>query len=132
MWETPKTDWKASDFFNIQDYNRVKNNLDHIRSMALQVYENIPYEDMGEDKTYSSYYYADEINLFESNLESLNTNTFPRPLGDTVIFYPNQPFIDYVELNRLEKGINTMYLGLYGQITGRRRLQFRLGRRQAV
>lgn len=132
MWVAPKTDWKAIDYINILDYNRIKNNLDHIRSMALQVYEDIPYDSMGADKSYSDYYYADEINLFESNLESLNTNTFPRSLGDTATFYPNQPFIDYVELNRLEEGINTMYQGLYGHITGRRRLKFRLGKRRAV
>ncbi len=132
MWETPKTDWKANDYLNIQDYNRIKNNLDYIRSMALELYTDIPYEDMGVDKTYNDYYYADEINRLEGNLESLNANTFPRPIGDTVTFYPNQPFINYVELNRLEKGINTMYQGLYGHITGRKRLQFRLGRRRVV
>jgi len=132
MWVTPKIDWKATDYFNIQDYNRIKNNLNHIRSMALALYPYFTYADMGTDKTYSDYFYADEINKFETNLEDINTHTFPRDIGESVTFYDNQPFIDYVELNRIEKGINTIYQGLYGHITGRRRLQFRLGRRRAV
>lgn len=132
MWIAPKTNWNKSDFFNIQDYNRIKNNLDHIRSMALQLYNDFSYADMGNDKTYKDYYYADEINLFESNLEKINKNTFPRNLGDTITFYDNQPFIDYTELNRLERGINTIYRGLIGQIHGRRRLAFKLGRRRVI
>lgn len=132
-WTKPKTNWKETDYFNIEDYNRIKNNLDHIREMALELYSNIPYEEMGEDKTtYTDYYYADEINLFESNLENINLHTFPRNIGETVAFYDNQPFIDYEELNRIEKAINTMYLGLTGQANGRRRLAFTLGRRQVV
>lgn len=27
MWQTPKTDWQESDFFNVEDYNRIKGNL---------------------------------------------------------------------------------------------------------
>ena len=38
MWQQPKTDWQASDFFNIQDYNRIKGNLNEIRSMALELW----------------------------------------------------------------------------------------------
>lgn len=131
-WIKPKTDWKETDYFNIEDYNRIKNNINHVREMALELYSYIPFEDMGEDKTYTDYYFADEVNLFENNLESINMHTFPRNLGDTMAFYDNQPFIDYVELNRIEKAINTIYLGLLGQSNGRRRLAFTLGRRQVV
>lgn len=133
MWITPKTNWKAVDYFNIQDYNRIKNNLNHIRSMALQLYNDFPYATMGDDKTtYTEYFYADEINLFEGNLDRINKNTFPRNLGEMSTFYDNQPFIDWQELNRLENGIYTIYQGLHGQLLGRRRLSFKLGRRMAV
>lgn len=26
-WETPKTNWRATDYFNLNDWNRIKNNL---------------------------------------------------------------------------------------------------------
>lgn len=29
-WQTPKIDWKSSDFYNIEDWHRVRNNLEHI------------------------------------------------------------------------------------------------------
>ena len=65
MWQTPKTDWKASDFMNIEDYNRIKNNLNELRDMSRELWKEFPFEEMGEDKTYTDYgFYADEINRF--------------------------------------------------------------------
>lgn len=131
-WINPKTNWIKTDYFNIGDYNRIKNNLIHIREMALELYPNVPYGNMGKDKTYTDYYYPDEINVLEDNLESINLNTFPRDIGETKAYYENQPFIDYEELNRIEKAIHIIYLGLLGQANGRRRLAFTLGRRRVV
>ena len=51
MWQTPKTDWKASDFMNIEDYNRIKNNLNELRDMSRELWKEFPFEEMGEDKT---------------------------------------------------------------------------------
>ena len=34
MWQQPKTDWQSSDFFNIEDYNRIKGNLNEIRLLS--------------------------------------------------------------------------------------------------
>ena len=41
MWQQPKTNWQASDFFNIQDYNRIKGNLNEIRAMALKLWPDL-------------------------------------------------------------------------------------------
>ena len=72
MWQTPKTDWKASDFMNIEDYNRIKNNLNELRDMSRELWKEFPFEEMGEDKTYTDYgFYADEINRFEANVDHL-------------------------------------------------------------
>ena len=69
MWRQPKTDWQPSDYFNIEDYNRIKGNLNEIREQALILWPDFDFEDMGEDKAYSDYgFYADEINRFESNV----------------------------------------------------------------
>ena len=69
-WLEPKTDWQASDFFNIQDYNRIKGNLNEIRTQALTLWPDFPFEEMGADKTYQDYgFYADEINRFEENVD---------------------------------------------------------------
>ena len=32
MWTVPKVNWKAIDYFNIEDWKRVRSNLEHIWS----------------------------------------------------------------------------------------------------
>ncbi len=127
MWQEPKTDWKPGDAFNISDYNRIKGNLEELRTMALQMWPHVPYEDMGPDKTYGDIsFYADEINRFEDNLESICRNTYPFPIGEKQTFEANRPFIGSAELNRLESGIRMIRGYLEGSIDGQRTLEFEL------
>lgn len=68
-WQQPKTDWTALDLFNIEDYNRIKGNLEYLHEKAQKLYREFSAEDMGEEKAdYSAYFYADEFNAFESNI----------------------------------------------------------------
>ena len=48
MWQTPKTNWYGSvdanghyegDRFNAVDFNRIKNNLEYLREMAIKMYK---------------------------------------------------------------------------------------------
>lgn len=124
-WLEPKTDWQASDFFNIQDYNRIKGNLNEIRTMALTMWPDFSFEEMGTDKTYADYgFYADEINKFEENLEHICQGTFPFDIGEKQIFYDNQPFIDWRELNRIEEACRLIYSNIRSREEGRRYLAF--------
>lgn len=128
MWQSPKTDWKKTDFFNIQDYNRIKGNLNEIRSEALILWPDFLFEEMGADKSYQDYsFYADEINRFEANVEHICSRTFPFAVGARQTFYDNQPFIDWQELNRLEESCRLMYSNIRSRIEGRARLAFTLG-----
>lgn len=127
MWIQPKIDWSPNDFFNIGDYNRIKNNLNEIRLQAVTLWADFSIEDMGADKVYSDYgFYADEINRFENNIEHLKNGIFPFQVGEKQIFYDNQPFISYQELNRIEKACLIMYLNVQSRIHGRRTLEFTL------
>lgn len=127
MWQQPKTNWQPGDFFNITDYNRIKNNLNEIRSQALILWPDFPFEEMGEDKTYQDYsFYADEINRFEANVDHICGGTFPFAVGTRQTFYDNQPFIDWQELNRLEETCRLMYSNIRSRIYGRARLAFTL------
>ena len=132
MWTTPKTDWSArydaaggflGDFINIADYNRIKNNLAYLLDLASEILI-VPTVNLGNDKTYSDYPYADEWNLIENTLSdlcALISVDFP-----AVTFYENGAYIGFAELNRIE----SMELQLYGQITAaiamRNRLAFTL------
>lgn len=127
MWQQPKTDWKPGDAFNIADYNRIKGNLEELYQMARVLWPEFPFENMGDDKTYEDVsFYADEINCFEDNLESICRNTYSFQVGEKQFFEENKPFIGSAELNRLESGCLLIYGFLEGSIRGRRRLKFTL------
>lgn len=133
MWTEPKTDWVAGDYFNISDYNRIKNNIAYLRELALTVYTNFPFEDMGVDKTsYSQYPYADEFNALENNLESLRQNTFLFDDSEQKEWYENQRTPNYEDFNRLERACLLFKEGLESQKSMKRRLSFRLGTFKAI
>ena len=110
MWQQPKTDWRASDFFNIQDYNRIKGNLNEIRSMALELWPEFEFEDMGQDK-----------------LDHICTGTYPFEIGDKRTYSENQPFIGWEELNRIESACLKMYLNIQSGMDSRPTLEMTLG-----
>ena len=127
MWQQPKTNWKEGDFFNIEDYNRIKGNLNEIRSQALLLWPDFAFEEMGSDKTYQDYgFYADEINRFESNVEKIRAGIYPFKTGSRQTFYDNQPFIDWKELNRIEEACILIYSNIQSRYNGRKSISFTL------
>ena len=132
-WIEPKTDWAESDRFNIGDYNRLKGNLIFLHEQAEELYPRFQIADMGADKSsYADYFYADEFNKFEENLETINESIFTQALGVRQTFFDNGVFIQYDELNRLESGMLKIYEVLNRQKIGQRRLSFRLGNMKGV
>ncbi len=132
-WIEPKTDWAESDRFNIGDYNRLKGNLIFLHEQAEELYPRFQIADMGADKnSYADYFYADEFNKFEENLETINESIFTQALGVRQTFFDNGVFIQYDELNRLESGMLKIYELLNRQKIGQRRLSFRLGNMKGV
>ena len=126
MWTKPKIDWEMSSRFDMRDYNRIKNNLDYLKELFLTLFPFITWQGMGVDKGYMDYPYADDINKFEDNLDILNNSFINLGIGDKKTFYENQPFIDFNELNRIEKGIQVLYEHLHGSSQNRPMLIFTL------
>lgn len=138
-WNTPKTDWHGytdatgiyhGDRFNASDFNRIKNNLQYLRNLAITMYPDFDIEDMGSDKGYADYPYADEINLIEDNLDIIADSTIKTVYGSKQIFMDNGAFIDYAELNRIESASLDIYNKLLAQHDGRRMVTFMLGARE--
>lgn len=130
MWQQPKTDWRAGEFFNVQDYNRIKGNLNEIRAQALILWPEFEFEEMGADKTYQDYsFYADEINKVEANIDHICAGTYPFETGARQTFYDNQPFAGWKELNRIEEACRLMYGNITGRYNGLQRLKITLGSR---
>lgn len=189
-WITPKINWVSTDYINVVDYNRIKNNVEYIKDLLVVDFEQftnavsegnimylhfeetvnegeivywrlrytrsesgevtefsyeftesgtydygafeftesgslkvtkevtrgidfIPYEDMGNDKTTTDYWYADEWNaLFD------NTDRICEALGEDFtgkpMYCPNGAPPTAYELNLIEKRLRD----LYNQITG--------------
>lgn len=134
-WETPKTDWYGAvvdnvytgDRFNYTDYNRIKNNLVYLRNLAIKMYDEFSINDVGSDKSVAEYYYAEEINQMEENLEIINSHTLAREYGDTPTYADNGNTPDYTELNRLESAIFDLYDRLSNQSEGRRTFEWNFG-----
>lgn len=131
-WQQPKTDW-MDNRFNINDYNRIKENLEYLHEKAQNLYHIFQVEDLGANKAdYSEYFYADEFNAFESNLDTINNNIFSQEIGEKQTFFDNGPFIDWEELNRIESASLIIYRMLNRQEPALHRLSFRLGNLKGV
>lgn len=134
-WTTPKTDWYGAtttagysgDYFNYTDYNRIKNNLEYLHELCQLLYNNYNTNHIElDDKTISSWLYADEINALEENLEIMNQNTLNHSLGSSKTYSANGPMIDYEELNRIESASLHLYTYYTNQLKGTRRLTLHL------
>lgn len=127
-WQTPKTDWVSTDRFNIEDYNRIKNNLLYVWEQAQLIWGGFEIADMGEDITsYSAYWDVDVFNAFESNIDTINEHMLSQDYGIRQTFYENGPFIKWDELNRIEEAVLKMKRIVDGRKASLVRLAFRLG-----
>ena len=139
-WETPKTDWfgqmvdgvYVGDRFNATDFNRIKNNLSFLRELALKMYDEFTIHSLGEDRTPVDFFYADEINQLEENLNTINSNTIKRSYGVAPTYTDNGNTMTFTELNRLESAILDLYDRLTNQSEGRRTLQFNFGMKGGI
>lgn len=139
-WETPKTDWfgqmvdgvYVGDRFNATDFNRIKNNLSYLRELALKMYDEFTIHSLGEDRTPVDFFYADEINKLEENLNTINSNTIKRSYGVAPTYTDNGNTMTFTELNRLESAILDLYDRLTNQSEGRRTLQFNFGMKGGI
>lgn len=136
MWQTPKTNWYGAvdangvysgDRFNAVDFNRIKNNLQYVRDLAITLYKEFDIVSLGDDRTEKDYFYADEINQLEANLNTINNNTLKLSYGTAPTYVENGNTMDFAELNRLEGAILDLYDKLTNQSEGRRMFQWNFG-----
>ena len=91
-WIEPKTDWDPTkDRLNPESYNRIRNNLAVLGELVNEIYAPLTLESMGEEKNYSSWYYAREFNVFERNLDAINQTSYNKVIGTTKTFFDNGP-----------------------------------------
>ena len=132
-WTPPKIDWSGfldgstyvGDYFTYVDYNRIKNNILFLIGYASQMY-NVTTFDLGEEKSEGEIPYADEFNMFEKAIESVNSETY----GFNFVlktWYENRNVPTFEDYNRIEKIQLKLYETLVAQKKAQNRLAFTLG-----
>ena len=126
MWQTPKTNWVATDPVNVTDYNRIIGNLNELQALCQRMYE-LTATDLGNTQTISDYPYADMLNAIETALANINSASYNFDLGVSASFSDNGNYIDYNELNRIESASLRLYNWLNAQFENIPKLSFTLG-----
>lgn len=138
-WIEPKTDWQIrrdvtgliiGDRFNIEDYNRIKNNMEYLYEIASEVIYGMESISFGDDKTETDYYYAEEFNAFENAIENMQ-EIVNVSYGEKVLFTDNGRFIGYAELNRIESAQLDLKNRLESIYYGRHKFKYHLGKKEA-
>lgn len=105
-WTTPKTTWVYTDYFNVADYNRIKDNLLYIAN-AINHSATLPIVDY----TYvpNTTFFAN-VNILVVTLYELMTGA---DCGLRTVFYENNSAWDAEELNKIERLTYVMYRMLH-------------------
>lgn len=108
---TPYTAWAirydsegeyTGDFFNVEDYGRIKQNIEYLREYAYFLYGGFTMRGMVA-VTVESYGYASTIDALDANLEAIAANTFrPPDMLPVKQWRGNQPPPGPDDWNRIE------------------------------
>jgi len=136
MWVEPKTSWVATDYYNLSDYDRIRNNIEWLKQLADNVVNiptvitksykySVPTLTPMTAKTHHDIPFAAVLNAIENNFAAINTNT--HDLTDTRnVFVGNGVFITYNQLNDLESKILLLHDWLLNDMTPPSNLGFTL------
>ena len=131
MWQTPKTNWVATDPISYIDYNRIIGNLNELQTLCQRMYE-LTATDLGNTQTDSDYPYEDMLNAIETALANVNSASFDFAIGPGVVYVANGDYFDFTELNRIESASLRLYEWLTAQFEAIPRLSIRLGNRKGI
>lgn len=128
-WIEPKTDWVSSDYFNIEDYNRIVGNIKHLINLAYELYEYYEPVMMTDTKDYTSMIYATDLNAIEENIERLVEKTYGDivNVGETIFYAHTGPTPLWSEFNRIESACLLLYNTMTAHKDALPRLAFTLG-----
>lgn len=134
-WIEPKTDWSSASRFNIEDYNRIRNNLNYLHDVALVRIGTFEIEDMGVDLVVDmdegKDWDVDVFNAIENNLHTISNKIINANIGTKKTFYENGLLPDFAELNRIESTMLRNKNALDNLSAGLRRIPFKLGQFKA-
>ena len=72
MWSEPKVDWKSTDYYNIDDWRRVRSNLEHLLTWLRNLkVSGSPLLETDRGRGYDELPYVHLVNNMEKNLAHL-------------------------------------------------------------
>lgn len=124
-WVEPKTDWVATDFFNLTpDYDRIKGNILYIQELAASLQNQIELQEM-EEYTIADIPYVEFFNTIVENVRALEAQLYT--VEDMVTYVANGSIWSANELNIIERNLLRLYTMLQGEINLLGKLEFMLG-----
>jgi hypothetical protein len=116
-WQTPKTDWTSSDYYNYSDLNRVENNTGELENLVDTYFSIQPLTKI-TDRTNIHIEYYDSLNRVESNILALKDATFQPLEWETpkTNWQSVSDAFSYVDANRLEKNLVNLKLTIENTI----------------
>lgn len=108
-WIQPKTDWVATDYFNVEDYNRINGNVAHLKAYIGTLFDTVEISLSEEEKTNLSLIYAREMNVIENGLAALNGKSYGLNIGESKTYKPNGKVPTFEDYNRIESAILALY-----------------------
>jgi hypothetical protein len=126
-WKDPKTDWTADDYFNIDDYERIVNDIDTLQKRISKVYGDVEISSISLSKTYTDMIYASEFNTIISNIQVLNDKSYKFDFGTFKTYKDSGRTPNYQDFNQIENAISLLYRTVEAEIANMSRLAFRLG-----
>ena len=122
MWIQPKTNWKISDHFNTEDYDRVRGNILFLYSdIGLSNIPVIP------EPNKALFYSPEKINVLEKAINDIATRFFRPPnFPVSKTWYDNQKTPLWSDMNRIENSILQLYEWNHRIISGPK-IPFKLG-----
>lgn len=106
MWREPKTDWNNEDYFNTEDYTRIKDNL----LVLGDLFPDAELVNMGSDKAKGATLNNAELTKFATNLKILNDVSYNFLDIISKQYSGNVVAPNFNEFNYLESGIKKIYL----------------------
>lgn len=126
-WTAPKTNWKATDFFNLDpDYSRIKGNLLWLKDKAEFFYGPVDFLNMG-DYTIEQWPNADFLNHIVENVQALQAAYTPKGSAEMRTYQADGRGWNDRELNVIETNCLLLYQALIRQQNALPKLPLQLG-----
>jgi hypothetical protein len=115
-WTTPKTDWKDTDYFNLDpDYARIKSNIEYIKEFSEAMYDEFSIAEM-DNFTIDGFPADTFLNNIVDNVTALENSLFKPPADQPMQRYSlGAPGWDYRQLNIIENNIQHLHDAMVGQ-----------------